>query len=127
MNTYADRKESLKNDRMENAWYWAAQARGWMVDGPNAGLGGTYYVEVRAGAPVIVLDESWSEHNANVLCNSLAEYGFPDVDVKQMRDGGFRLFMEPSEDRLSSRYVAEWREWEPETDFSETMVASPER
>lgn len=108
------------DDRMRNAWYWAAQIRGWFEDGPNAGLSGKYYVTVLAGRPVVVFDKSWSEHNVGVIRDSLREYDFPaDMTVRELEDE-WRIFVEPNDDRLVSQFYDNWQEFEPESGFSDT-------
>lgn len=107
---------------MENATYWAAQLARWMVDGPNAGLQGTYYVEIGAGQPILVLDgERFGQETVNHLKNSLIGHGFPDSTIRNRGDH-WRLFLEPEDSRLKSPYDADWREFESHDDYADTEV-----
>lgn len=111
----------FKNKHMENAFYWAAQAAGWLTDGPNAGLGGRYYVEVVAGQPVIVLDESFNDETTKALVDGLREYNFPaSIKSREMRNENRRIFIQPNDTRLTANYVDGWREWDSHDGFSDT-------
>lgn len=121
---YRDGEGGFTDDRMADAWFWAAQADGWMTDGPNAGLEGHYYVTVLAGQAVIVLDGEKFDHESNVtaLVSALHDYDFPaSITSREMETANeTRIFIEPDDTRLSSYYVDEWREWEPDSEFSDT-------
>ncbi|AGC65537.1 head protein [Haloarcula hispanica virus PH1] len=105
-----------KNQRMEDAHYWAAQLVGWMKNGPNAGLRGSYYVDILAGKPVLVMDDTWLESNVDAIKTEMRNVGFPSpIREKEMDDGGWRLFIrEPTNgDRLpTSYYPGDWRDFE---------------
>jgi len=104
-----------KDERMKNAHYWAAQILGWMKNGPNAGLRGTYYVDVIGGKPVLVMDAAeWNETNVMAIKDGLRDYDFPlAIRVKEL-DGEFPLFVsEPTDDRLVSELHPDWRDFKP--------------
>jgi hypothetical protein len=108
--------EGYRNEQMENAHYWAAQLLGWMKRGPNAGLRGSYYVDIVAGQPVLVMDKSWSRPKVRAIWDGLRDAGFPQpMEQKQLADTHYRIFIEePTDDRLaSSWYPGDWREYEP--------------
>lgn len=104
-----------QTNRMENAHYWAAELLGWMKEGPNAGIRGTYYVDVVAGKPVLVMDsEDWNRPTVKAIKDSLKEYGFPRSTKVSELDGEWRLFIEsPPSDRLKTAFHPNWREFEP--------------
>jgi hypothetical protein len=118
----------FKNRRMENAHYWAAQADGWMTDGPNAGLDGRYYVEIIGGKPVIVLDGSFNGDAVEALVDSLREYGFPTpIQVTELAEETRIFISEPSDHRLSATYDHDWRAFETTGGFlSEQSAAESE-
>lgn len=98
------------DERMANAYYWAAQADAWLTDGPNAGLEGRYTVEVLAGKPTIVLDDSFNAETTAALVNGLREYGFPSPIRTRELEAETRVFIsEPSDDRLYVDLDPEWR------------------
>ena len=115
-------QKGFKNERMENAFYWAAQASGWMVDGPNAGIGGTYYVTVFGGKPTIVFDgDEWNEETVEAVRDGLREIDFPEPMTLRELDEEWRLFInEPNDDLLISNYVDDWTAWETQNSFSDT-------
>jgi len=104
-----------QNKRMENARYWAAELLGWMKEGPNAGIRGTYYVDVVAGKPVLVMDsEHWNRSTVKAIKDALKEYGFPTSTNVVELDDEWRLFIEsPPGGRLNTRYHPNWEEFEP--------------
>lgn len=110
---------NYKNKRMENAHYWAAQLLGWMKDGPNAGLRGTYYVDVVAGQPVLVMDgDAWNLSKISAIKTALRDYGFPQsLRVTDLTDdyGQYRLFIkDPTDKRFPTDwYPGGWRTFEP--------------
>lgn len=109
--------DAFRSKRMENAYYWAAQADGWMENGPNAGIEGTYYVEIIGGRPVIVLDDTWNAETTSAIVESLREYGFPrSIETNELSDGSGRrtvFLTEPTDDRLTADYYpGDWREYE---------------
>ncbi|AFD02286.1 head protein [Haloarcula hispanica icosahedral virus 2] len=125
-----------KNKRMENAHYWAAQLLGWMKNGPNAGIRGTYYVDVVGGKPVLVMDgDEWNESSIDAVVDGLREVDFPEPLRVTTDDtgGNHRLFIsEPSDDRLTSNYHPDWQDFEPTggdqgtpaTKFTEDQLAT---
>lgn len=118
--------DDFDSKRMENAYFWAAQWRGWMVKGPNAGLGGTYYVEIMAGQPILVTDETWRESHVDAIVESMHDHGFPRIEPVDWKEStvdgeGWRVFMDPpTDDRLPSYYVNNWKEIDPTSSFDET-------
>ena len=114
--------EKFKDDRMRDAWYWAAQMSGWMND-ETAGVEGTYYVEIIGGRPILVMDgDSWDEEKVKHVRDCLRGRNFPvEMKYKQIQNGNWRLFiMEPDSSRLVSNYVNNWESFEIQKDFSET-------
>lgn len=105
---------SAMDQRMENAYYWAAQAEGWMKNGPNAGIEGRYYVEIIGGRPVVVLDDTFNAETAKAVKDGLRDHGFPLPIRTTELDDEIRLFvMEPTDERLvSSLYDGDWREFD---------------
>jgi hypothetical protein len=117
---------TFKNKRMENAYYWAAQAAGWLKNGPNAGIDGRYYVEVIGGKPVVVLDDSFTESAVKAGKDSLLGANFPaPIRIREL-DDEWRLFIsEPSDDRLvSSYYEGDWRDFEVQGGFDSTRFGN---
>ena len=104
--------DQFRDKRMENAYYWAAQAAGWLENGPNAGIDGRYYVEIIGGKPVVVLDDSWNEETMMAIVDGLREYNFPNpIRIRELADE-YRLFIsEPSDERLKSNYDSGWRDF----------------
>lgn len=103
----------FKNKRMENACYWAAQLEGWLIDGPNT-VADRCTVEVEAGQPILVMDDSFNEELVKAMKDGLLEYGFPrDLTVRDLTDryDEWRIFMFPTDDRLKSNWDDSWREW----------------
>lgn len=127
-----DEQRDFKNQHMRSAYYWAAQVNAWMTDGPNAGHEGCYYVQVRAGKPILVLDKSYSEEVVNhfrdsldalIFDNGFLEGGDQTVTMREL-DDEWRLFVEGHTDTdwLVSNYDDEWREFEGHTDFEDTEL-----
>jgi len=109
-----DDDTGFKSDRMENAHYWAAQLLGWMKEGPNAGLRGTYYVDIVGGKPVLVMDaDEWNTSKVDAIEASMRDYGFPSSISVSTGSDAIRLFIsEPTDDRLPSSYHPDWRSFE---------------
>lgn len=111
--SYRDDEGNFTDDRMKNAFYWTAQLRGWMIEGPHAGIGGTYCVEIQAGKPIVVLDKpEWGESKVKALIDSMRDYDFPRTTTKEL-DDEFRVFVEPSSDRPTSDYADKWKHIDP--------------
>lgn len=120
---YKDEDGNFTDDRMRNAFYWAAQLAGWMIDGPNAGVRGRYYVEVKAGKPILVLDDSFHESCVEAITTALIDYNFPpSIEARKLQiEDGWRIFInEPTSDRLYSNYIDNWRAWESHSSFEDT-------
>lgn len=110
-----DYQGEYKNKRMENAHYWAAQLLGWMKEGPNAGLRGTYYVDIIGGKPVLVMSpEKWDYDKAKTIKDALRDEDFPQPIRINEGDDATRLFIsEPTDDRLVTDWHPEgWRSFE---------------
>jgi hypothetical protein len=107
---YRDGKGGFTSVRMRNAVYWAAQADGWIQNGPNAGIQDRTYIEVIGGKPVIVLDKSWNDETTKALVDGLRADGFPDALTIRKCEDETRVFIEPSENRLDNWLTANWYE-----------------
>jgi len=93
-----ERNTRARTDRMRNAAYWAEEVAGWMQGPRNAGLS-DYYVEVRAGKPVLVLGSSWNDSKVSALTAGLKANDFPHEKTWTL-DGETRVFFEPADRRL---------------------------
>lgn len=107
-------KGQFKNKRMENAHYWAAQARSVMDD--NNDPTDWYYVQIRAGRPVIAAkkDKATEQTRRDVRYN-LMDFGFDGDQVPAANwnelDDEWRLFIEPTDERLTTA-PSDWKEFE---------------
>lgn len=119
---FRDEHGEFTNERMANAWYWGAQVAGWLSDGPNT-IDGDHYVEIIGGDVVIALDgEKFNQDSAQALISGLRGHGFPEVDVHRelQTRNEYRIFIAPTDDRLVSNYISEWKQWEPHDGFEDT-------
>lgn len=113
----------FKNQRMENAYYWAAQLRAFMNKHTTATEGDEYYVEIMAGKPILVVDLDF-EWGIDALTSAWVDEGFPteegawnakpawnkrklSADKCGWSDNGgeIRCFVEPSDERLQAPFV----------------------
>lgn len=114
---------TFKNDRMESAYYWAAQLRGFMNDETTFTEGEEYYIELAAGRPILVLRPEY-DTAPDALAGPWVDHGFPtkrgigniikpdwerrliEADGKSWQDESeIRLFISPSDDRLQGPYT----------------------
>lgn len=114
-----DYKMEFRSKRMENAYYWAAQARGFMLE-QVIGLDGDWYVEVVAGTPTIVMRD-FPDGAIEALEIQWMDYGFPTEDLvfgssaaweRRELEDETRLFVTPTDDRLLSNLVNDWEDFE---------------
>lgn len=122
--TETDEITTFRTDRMRDAHYWAAQLRGWFRYGPNGGIDGTYYVEIIGGRPVAVFDDTWNESKTQAVVDGLREHNFPEpLRVKHMEmNDNMRLFiMEPTDDRLNSNFIDNWRAFDSASTFADSI------
>lgn len=109
----AQQTTEFQTERMKNAHYWAAQARGFM-DEQVHGLEGEHYVEIQAGQAIIVMSDEFPEGGIDGLENELHDHGFPaDWTRRELpKYNETRLFIQPTRDRLKSNFVDDWQEFE---------------
>ncbi|ERJ05106.1 hypothetical protein HLRTI_002905 [Halorhabdus tiamatea SARL4B] len=98
----------FKDMQMENAHYWAAQARNFMNSQVH-GLVGEWYVEIVAGKPTIVMSAEFPVGGIDALETELVDHNFPDWNRRDLEDET-RLFIQPTSDRLVAG--VEWRDFE---------------
>jgi hypothetical protein len=93
---------NFRKDRMRDAHYWAAQARGFMEE-QVIGLAGEWYVEIMAGDAIIVVSDEFPDGGVEALQGELRNHGFPEETVRELeRYDETRLFITPTDDRLTA-------------------------
>ena len=106
---------TFKTQRMRDAHFWAAQLISRLKNGPYAGIRGTYYVDIMAGTPTLVMrDDDWDLSKVKAVRDDLRDYGFPQpLKIRDTRDD-LRLFIsEPSTNSgMTDIYPGDWREFE---------------
>lgn len=116
----------FRNDRMRDAHYWAAQARGFMQQESSASVQDRFRVAIQAGTPFVVLRD-FDVPDGEMIANEMMDNGFPDITVGPFNDNDdTKLSISPTDDRLVSEFDTEWRDFESNREFSDDASRSVE-
>ena len=115
-----DTMVDFQNDRMRDAHYWAAQARGFMEQQSSASVQDRFRVAIQAGTPFVVLRD-FGVPDGEAIANEMMDYDFPQVAVSEFGDYGddVKLSITPTDDRLKSRFVDDWETFESNREFTD--------
>lgn len=109
----------FNNERMRDAHYWSAQARGFMQQESSASVQSEFRVAILAGDPIIFLRD-FEIPDGNAIASELATNGFPNPIAVKEFDDGVKLVLEGADDsRLPSPFVDDWRDFESNTEFDD--------
>jgi hypothetical protein len=114
--------EEFDKQRIADAYYWAAQAQGFLdetIHGPN-----DYGVAIVGGKVVIFIGDKLPDGSVDTLEYELADHGFPLGWSRSPCENGERLYLIPTDKRLVSQHEEDWQEFENDLGAIESNVNS---